>query len=84
VKRNQDIVVANNIVTDNNMPNLSDGEGMLELLPRGIGIMVMGSQRVAVRSNKIEVRRSSSRRSSSSSAAAAAAHADAAQCILIL
>ncbi|WIA12139.1 hypothetical protein OEZ85_012212 [Tetradesmus obliquus] len=54
-KRTQDVIVAENIVLDNNIPNFSDDPNLvLALLPRGIGIMVMGSQRVNVTRNRIE------------------------------
>jgi hypothetical protein len=50
--------VTGNIVLDNNTPNFAEeGEGVLELVPRGIGILVLGSQRVNVTRNRIEVRR---------------------------
>ncbi|WIA32275.1 hypothetical protein OEZ86_003121 [Tetradesmus obliquus] len=54
IKRNQDIVVADNIVLNNSMPNPGSGDGVLSILPQGIGVMVMGSQRVNVTRNRIE------------------------------
>jgi hypothetical protein len=50
-------VVTDNIVLDNNTPNFGEDEGALALVARGIGILVLGSQRVNVTRNRIEVRR---------------------------
>jgi hypothetical protein len=56
IKLNQDITVAENIVVDNNLPNFSDQtEGVLDLVPAGLGVLVMGSQHVDVTRNRIEV-----------------------------
>lgn len=54
VKVLQDILIERNTVTNNNRPNLiTDPNDVLSLVPDGMGIFILGGDRITVRNNRV-------------------------------